>query len=99
MGTVSHSLRAEDSLTDHVPNWDMMFAIDLTHQSLMTANSSRSRRRYSRETAVGPLMDRSGNVIGVIQSKLNALLMAPQLGPIPENISFCSKGFDVNRVL
>jgi serine protease Do len=39
----------------------------------------------------GPLMDRSGNVIGVMQSKLNALLMAPQLGAIPENISFALK--------
>jgi hypothetical protein len=68
----------------------------------MTGNFSRSRRRSSQETAVdrswtdpnsgGPLMDRSGNVIGVIQSKLNALLMAPQLGAIPENISFALKG-------
>jgi S1-C subfamily serine protease len=47
----------------------------------------------------GPLMDRSGNVIGVIQSKLNALLMAPSLGAIPENISFALKASILSEFL
>jgi S1-C subfamily serine protease len=36
----------------------------------------------------GPLLDRSGNVVGVVQSKLDALLVSKQLGDIPQNINF-----------
>jgi S1-C subfamily serine protease len=39
----------------------------------------------------GPLLDQYGNVIGVIQSKLDAILVAKQLGEIPENVGFAVK--------
>lgn len=40
----------------------------------------------------GPLLDRSGNVVGVIQSKLNALKIAGAFGDIPQNVNFAIKG-------
>jgi hypothetical protein len=36
----------------------------------------------------GPLLDRSGLVVGVIQSKLNALRVAVVTGDIPQNVNF-----------
>jgi S1-C subfamily serine protease len=36
----------------------------------------------------GPLLDGSGNVVGVVTSKLNALRMARITGDIPQNINF-----------
>lgn len=36
----------------------------------------------------GPLLDRSGLVVGVIQSKLNALRIAAVTGDIPQNVNF-----------
>lgn len=36
----------------------------------------------------GPLLDRSGLVVGVIQSKLNALRIAAATGDIPQNVNF-----------
>jgi TPR repeat protein len=36
----------------------------------------------------GPLLDRSGLVVGVIQSKLNALRIAVVTGDIPQNVNF-----------
>lgn len=40
----------------------------------------------------GPLLDRSGNVIGVVSSKLNALKMAQASGDFPQNVNFAIKG-------
>ena len=40
----------------------------------------------------GPLLDRSGHVVGVVVSKLDALVIASQSGTIPENINFAVKG-------
>jgi uncharacterized protein len=40
----------------------------------------------------GPLLDRSGHVVGVVVSKLDALAIASQSGTIPENINFAVKG-------
>ena len=40
----------------------------------------------------GPLFDTSGNVIGVIVSKLDALEMAKTTGDIPQNINFAVQG-------
>jgi S1-C subfamily serine protease len=36
----------------------------------------------------GPLLDRNGLVVGVIQSKLNALRIAAATGDIPQNVNF-----------
>ena len=39
----------------------------------------------------GPLLDRSGNVVGVIVSKLNAQRVAERTGDIPQNVNFAIK--------
>ena len=40
----------------------------------------------------GPLLDESGNVIGVVVSRLNALGVARATGTIPQNVNFTIKG-------
>ena len=40
----------------------------------------------------GPLLDQSGNVIGVIVAKLDAATAASLLGDIPQNVNFAIKG-------
>lgn len=39
----------------------------------------------------GPLLDRAGNVVGVIVSKLNAQRVAERTGDIPQNVNFAIK--------
>ncbi|CAA7617560.1 trypsin-like peptidase domain-containing protein [Magnetospirillum sp. SS-4] len=39
----------------------------------------------------GPLVDTSGNVIGIVTSKLNAMKIAGQFGDLPQNINFAIK--------
>ena len=40
----------------------------------------------------GPLLDQSGNVVGVVVSKLNALTITKATGDIPQNINFAING-------
>ena len=40
----------------------------------------------------GPLLDKSGNVIGVVVSRLDALGVARATGTIPQNVNFAIKG-------
>ena len=40
----------------------------------------------------GPLLDRSGNVVGIVVSKLNAERVARSTGDIPQNVNFAIKG-------
>lgn len=40
----------------------------------------------------GPLFDRSGNVVGVVVTKLNAKIVAEETGDIPQNVNFAIKG-------
>ena len=40
----------------------------------------------------GPAVDRSGNVVGVVVSKLDAVMMADAFGDIPQNINFAIRG-------
>jgi S1-C subfamily serine protease len=39
----------------------------------------------------GPLVDRSGNVIGVVVAKLNAIEVAKVTGDVPQNVNFAIK--------
>lgn len=39
----------------------------------------------------GPLLDQSGNVIGVVNAKANDFLFAQNVGEIPQNINFAIK--------
>lgn len=39
----------------------------------------------------GPLLDRNGEVVGIIVSKLNALAMARVTGDVPQNVNFAVK--------
>ena len=47
----------------------------------------------------GPLLDRQGNVIGVIVSKLNAARIAQRTGDIPQNVNFAVKGTEAVEFL
>lgn len=40
----------------------------------------------------GPLLDQSGNLIGVVVEKLDAIKVAKAIGDIPQNINFAVKG-------
>ncbi len=40
----------------------------------------------------GPLLDRHGNVVGVVVAKLNAAHVAARIGDIPQNVNFAIKG-------
>ena len=40
----------------------------------------------------GPVFDQSGNVIGVVVSKLDALKVAQRVGDLPQNINFAIRG-------
>ncbi|HEY7708966.1 MAG TPA: tetratricopeptide repeat-containing serine protease family protein [Candidatus Entotheonella sp.] len=44
----------------------------------------------------GPLLDQSGNVVGVVASKLDANLILEKLGDIPQNVNFAIKA-DIAR--
>ncbi|OGA07960.1 MAG: hypothetical protein A2W68_15050 [Betaproteobacteria bacterium RIFCSPLOWO2_02_64_14] len=44
----------------------------------------------------GPVFDQSGNVIGVVVSKLDALKIAQRMGDLPQNVNFAIRG-DVVR--
>ena len=39
----------------------------------------------------GPLLDLSGNVVGIVESKLSALKVAMITGDIPQNVNFAIK--------
>lgn len=39
----------------------------------------------------GPLLDTSGNVVGVVTSKLNAIKVAGEQGDLPQNVNFAVK--------
>ena len=47
----------------------------------------------------GPLLDRHGLVIGVVQSKLNALRIAGVTGDIPQNVNFAANGATLQSFL
>jgi S1-C subfamily serine protease len=47
----------------------------------------------------GPLLDRHGLVVGVVQSKLNALRIAGVTGDIPQNVNFAVNGATLQSFL
>jgi S1-C subfamily serine protease len=47
----------------------------------------------------GPLVDHSGNVVGVVAGKLNALRLAQLTGELPQNVNFAIKLEPVTRLL
>jgi serine protease Do len=47
----------------------------------------------------GPLLDRQGNVMGVVVAKLNAALVAARSGDIPQNVNFAVKGTEALEFL
>jgi hypothetical protein len=52
----------------------------------------------------GPLLDQSGNLVGVVTQKLNAVKMANESGDFPQNVNFALKSsivanfLDLNRI-
>lgn len=47
----------------------------------------------------GPLLDLSGNVVGVVSSKINAVRLAEVTGDIPQNVNFAIKASVVRAFL
>jgi uncharacterized protein len=47
----------------------------------------------------GPVLDRAGNVIGVVVSKLDALKVAQRMGDLPQNVNFAIRGEAVRTFL
>ena len=47
----------------------------------------------------GPLLDGSGNVVGVVEAKLNALRVASAIGDVPQNVNFAIKAAIVANFL
>lgn len=47
----------------------------------------------------GPLMDLSGNIVGIVASRINALAVAEVTGTLPENINFAIKSGIVRNFL
>ena len=47
----------------------------------------------------GPLLDRSGNVVGVIEATLDALAIAEATGSVPQNVNFAIKSSIVRAFL
>lgn len=47
----------------------------------------------------GPLLDQSGNVVGIVSSKIDALSLAIATGDIPQNVNFAINGLAVRTFL
>jgi S1-C subfamily serine protease len=47
----------------------------------------------------GPLIDASGNVVGVVVSKLDAATMSRRTGDVPQNVNFAVKSGEVTVFL
>jgi hypothetical protein len=47
----------------------------------------------------GPLLDHSGNIVGVVSSKINALQVAAVTGDVPQNVNFAIKASVVSNFL
>ena len=45
------------------------------------------------------MLDRQGNVVGVVVAKLNAAFFAAQTGDIPQNVNFAIKGGEALELL
>ena len=43
----------------------------------------------------GPLVDASGNVVGVVTSKLSPLWTAKNIGDVPQNVNFALKASEL----
>lgn len=46
-----------------------------------------------------PLLDESGNVVGVVVGKLNAMKVAKLIGDIPQNVNFAIKRLTLQSFL
>jgi len=47
----------------------------------------------------GPLVDMSGNVVGVVVSKLDAMTVSQRTGDVPQNVNFAIKAGEVAAFL
>jgi uncharacterized protein len=47
----------------------------------------------------GPLLDFSGNVVGIVSSRINALAVAEATGTLPQNINFAIKSAIIQEFL
>lgn len=89
----------EDVLVAGYPLRGLLAGINVTSGSISSTSGVRGDVRYVQLTAPiqpgnsgGPLLDRSGLVLGVVVASLDAIAVAEATGGIPQNVNFAVKG-------
>ena len=60
---------------------------------------SADRGRLQPGNSGGPLLDLSGNVVGIVSARINELAVAEATGTLPQNINFAIKSGNVRSFL
>jgi S1-C subfamily serine protease len=89
----------EDVTVIGFPLWGLLEEINVTRGSISSLVGLEGDRRMVQITAPvqsgnsgGPVLDAMGRVVGVVQSKLDTLLIAEEMGEIAQNINFAIEG-------
>ncbi|MFE8032844.1 trypsin-like peptidase domain-containing protein [Thiohalocapsa marina] len=96
----------EDVLVAGYPLRGLLGDINVTSGEISSTSGVSNDRRYLQISAPvqkgnsgGPLLDRSGAVVGVVVSKLDAVALVDAIGDLPQNINFAVKGAVVRSFL
>jgi hypothetical protein len=89
----------EDVTVIGFPLWGLLEGINVTRGSVSSMAGLEGDRRMVQITAPvqsgnsgGPVLDAMGRVVGVVQSKLDTLAIAEEMGEIAQNINFAIEG-------
>ena len=89
----------EDVTVIGFPLWGLLEGINVTRGSVSSMAGLEGDRRMVQITAPvqsgnsgGPVLDAMGRVVGVVQSKLDTLKVAEEMGEIAQNINFAIEG-------
>ncbi|MEM1160979.1 MAG: serine protease [Pseudomonadota bacterium] len=81
------------------PLHGLLGGVNVTRGSVSALSGLRDNQSQIQITAAvqpgnsgGPVLDNSGSVLGVVQSKLDAVKLAEEIGDIPQNINFAIRG-------
>lgn len=96
----------EDVAVAGYPLRSLLSGMNLTTGTVSSTTGLGGDARYLQITAPvqpgnsgGPLLDHSGNVVGVIVAKLDAVAVTQATGDIPQNVNFAIKGAVVRSFL
>jgi S1-C subfamily serine protease len=89
----------EDVTVIGFPLWGLLEGINVTRGSVSSMAGLEGDSRMVQITAPvqsgnsgGPVLDAMGRVVGVVQSKLDTLKIAEEMGEIAQNINFAIEG-------